>query len=96
MAVLLRGLRAPLLAARQQTRSTTILCVRRGNDTVLSRPPLLRLVATTALDAACFSPQVIMGDGQVSMGNMVAKPNARKVRRLGADGKVLAGIAGTF
>jgi ATP-dependent HslUV protease subunit HslV len=37
-----------------------------------------------------------MGDGQVSMGNMVVKPNARKVRRLGADGKVLAGIAGTF
>jgi ATP-dependent HslUV protease subunit HslV len=34
-----------------------------------------------------------MGDGQVSKGNMVVKPNAKKVRRL-ADGKVLAGIAG--
>jgi ATP-dependent HslUV protease subunit HslV len=28
------------------------------------------------------------------MGAMVAKSNARKVRRLGADGHVVAGIAG--
>jgi len=37
---------------------------------------------------------VIAGDGQVSMGNTVMKPNARKVRRLGSDGKVIAGFAG--
>jgi len=37
---------------------------------------------------------VIAGDGQVSMGNTVMKPNARKVRRIGADGKVIAGFAG--
>jgi ATP-dependent HslUV protease subunit HslV len=42
---------------------------------------------------------VIAGDGQVSMGNTVMKPNARKVRRLGAkdengEGKVIAGFAG--
>jgi ATP-dependent HslUV protease subunit HslV len=42
---------------------------------------------------------VIAGDGQVSMGNTVMKPNARKVRRLGAHdgdgkGKVIAGFAG--
>jgi len=30
----------------------------------------------------------------VSMGNTVMKPNARKVRRLGDDGKVIAGFAG--
>ncbi len=36
---------------------------------------------------------VIAGDGQVSMGNVVVKSNARKVRRLGG-GKVLAGFAG--
>ena len=35
-----------------------------------------------------------MGDGQVSQGDMVVKPNAIKVRRL-ADGKVLAGYAGS-
>ncbi len=36
---------------------------------------------------------VIAGDGQVSMGNTVMKPNARKVRRIG-DGSVIAGFAG--
>ena len=36
---------------------------------------------------------VIAGDGQVSMGNTVMKPNARKVRRIG-DGTVIAGFAG--
>ena len=37
---------------------------------------------------------VIAGDGQVSMGNTVMKPNARKVRRIGEGGKVIAGFAG--
>jgi ATP-dependent HslUV protease subunit HslV len=42
---------------------------------------------------------VIAGDGQVSMGNTVMKPNARKVRRIGAKDdkgveKVIAGFAG--
>jgi len=37
---------------------------------------------------------VIAGDGQVSMGNTVMKPNARKVRTLGTGGKVIAGFAG--
>ncbi len=36
---------------------------------------------------------VIAGDGQVTQGNTVIKPNARKVRRL-AGGAVLAGFAG--
>lgn len=36
---------------------------------------------------------VIAGDGQVSMGQTIMKPNARKVRRLG-DGAVIAGFAG--
>ncbi|MGO1119561.1 ATP-dependent protease subunit HslV [Rhodovibrionaceae bacterium A322] len=37
---------------------------------------------------------VIAGDGQVSLGPTVIKGNARKVRRLGKDGLVLAGFAG--
>ena len=37
---------------------------------------------------------VIAGDGQVSMGQTVLKNNARKVRRLGPDGKIIAGFAG--
>ena len=36
----------------------------------------------------------IAGDGQVTMGNTVMKPNAKKVRRLGADGAVIGGFAG--
>ncbi len=34
------------------------------------------------------------GDGQVSLGQTVVKGNARKVRRIGAGGAVLAGFAG--
>ena len=49
---------------------------------------------TTILGVRKGGKTVIAGDGQVSMGNTVMKPNARKVRRLGADGKVIAGFAG--
>ncbi|OAG72230.1 ATP-dependent protease peptidase subunit [Gluconobacter japonicus] len=39
--------------------------------------------------------QVAMaGDGQVSLGQTVIKGNARKVRRIGPHGKILAGFAG--
>jgi ATP-dependent HslUV protease subunit HslV len=34
------------------------------------------------------------GDGQVSLGQTIVKGNARKVRRIGAGGSVLAGFAG--
>lgn len=37
---------------------------------------------------------VVAGDGQVSMGATILKSNARKVRRLGKDGVILAGFAG--
>jgi ATP-dependent HslUV protease subunit HslV len=37
---------------------------------------------------------VVAGDGQVTMGQTVMKPNARKVRRLGAKGEVIGGFAG--
>jgi ATP-dependent HslUV protease subunit HslV len=36
----------------------------------------------------------IAGDGQVTMGQTVMKPNARKVRRLGPGGDVIGGFAG--
>ena len=36
----------------------------------------------------------VVGDGQVSLGSTVVKPNAQKVRRIG-DGSVLAGFAGS-
>ena len=48
---------------------------------------------TTILSVRKSDRVVIIGDGQVSMGNTVMKPNARKVRRL-HDGSVIAGFAG--
>jgi ATP-dependent HslUV protease subunit HslV len=49
---------------------------------------------TTILGVKKDGKTVIAGDGQVSMGNTVMKPNAKKVRRIGADGKVIGGFAG--
>ena len=48
---------------------------------------------TTIIGVKRGDKTVVAGDGQVSMGNTVMKPNARKVRRIG-DGKVVAGFAG--
>ena len=48
---------------------------------------------TTILGVKKEGRTVIAGDGQVSMGNTVMKPNAKKVRRLG-DGSVFGGFAG--
>src|SRR3954453_11362693 len=48
---------------------------------------------TTILGVKKGGRTVIAGDGQVSMGNTVIKPNAKKVRRIG-DGKVIGGFAG--
>jgi ATP-dependent HslUV protease subunit HslV len=48
---------------------------------------------TTILSVRRPDRVVIIGDGQVSMGNTVMKSNARKVRRL-HDGSVIAGFAG--
>ncbi len=49
---------------------------------------------TTIIGVKRGDTTVIAGDGQVSMGNTVMKPNARKVRRIGDEGKVIAGFAG--
>jgi ATP-dependent HslUV protease, peptidase subunit HslV len=49
---------------------------------------------TTILGIRKGGKTVIAGDGQVTMGNTVMKPNAKKVRRIGSDGKVIGGFAG--
>ena len=54
---------------------------------------LIQWHGTTIIGVKKGGKTVIAGDGQVSMGNTVMKPNARKVRRIG-DGKVIAGFAG--
>lgn len=48
---------------------------------------------TTILSVRRNGKVVIVGDGQVSMGQTVMKPNAKKVRKLG-DGSVIGGFAG--
>jgi len=52
-----------------------------------------RIRATTILAVRTPSGSAIGGDGQVTLGNVVMKSDARKVRRL-YEGKVLAGFAG--
>jgi ATP-dependent HslUV protease subunit HslV len=54
---------------------------------------------TTIIGVRKGGRTVIAGDGQVSMGNTIMKPNARKVRRFGAhdaagQGTVIGGFAG--
>jgi ATP-dependent HslUV protease subunit HslV len=50
--------------------------------------------ATTIVSVRREGRVAIAGDGQVTLGHTVMKSNARKVRRLGRDGQILAGFAG--
>ncbi|HEY6631426.1 MAG TPA: ATP-dependent protease subunit HslV [Rhizobiaceae bacterium] len=54
----------------------------------------LTMHATTIVTIRKGGKVVIAGDGQVSLGQTIMKGNARKVRRLGATGNVIAGFAG--
>jgi len=55
---------------------------------------LIQWHGTTIIGVKRGGKTVVAGDGQVSMGNTVMKPNARKVRRIGKGEKVVAGFAG--
>jgi len=50
---------------------------------------------TTILSVRKGGKVVVAGDGQVSLGSTVVKANAKKVRRLGTDGTVIGGFAGS-
>ena len=50
--------------------------------------------ATTIVSVRREGRVAVAGDGQVTLGHTVMKGNARKVRRLGRDGQVIAGFAG--
>ena len=54
----------------------------------------LTMHATTIVTVRKGGKVVIAGDGQVSLGQTIMKGNARKVRRIGANGSVIAGFAG--
>lgn len=50
------------------------------------------MLGTTVLCVRKDDKVIIIGDGQVTLGNEIIKPNVRKVRRLGAN--VIGGFAG--
>ncbi len=52
------------------------------------------MYSTTIVTVRKGGKVIIAGDGQVSLGNTVMKGNARKVRRIGKDNKVITGFAG--
>jgi len=54
----------------------------------------LTMHATTIVTVRKGGKVVIAGDGQVSLGQTVMKGNAKKVRRVGKGGNVIAGFAG--
>jgi len=51
--------------------------------------------STTIIGIRKDKSVVIAGDGQASLGNTVMKANVKKVRRLGLEGSVIAGFAGS-
>lgn len=62
--------------------------------TLLDYPvPQRRLRATTILGVKREGMVALAGDGQITMGDVVLKHGARKVRTL-ADGRIIAGFAG--
>ncbi|NDW03752.1 ATP-dependent protease subunit HslV [Jiella pacifica] len=53
-----------------------------------------KIYGTTIVTVRKGGKVVIAGDGQVSLGNTMIKGNAKKVRRIGKGGQVIAGFAG--
>jgi ATP-dependent HslUV protease subunit HslV len=51
--------------------------------------------STTILSVRRGEQVALGGDGQVTLGNVVAKADAVKIRRIGGGGKVLCGFAGS-
>lgn len=78
--------------SRSRLNLHNMLPISRGmSSTSSSAAPLWH--GTTILSVRKNGRVVIAGDGQVSMGQTVMKPNARKVREL-HDGSVIGGFAG--
>ena len=51
--------------------------------------------ATTIVSVRKDNQVAVVGDGQISLGQTIMKPNATKVRRLGANKEIVAGFAGS-
>ena len=61
---------------------------------MMERHDPAQMYSTTIVTVRKGGKVVVAGDGQVSLGNTVMKGNAKKVRRLGKNGQVIAGFAG--
>ena len=61
---------------------------------MMERHDPAQMYSTTIVTVRKNGVVVVAGDGQVSLGNTVMKGNAKKVRRLGKNGQVIAGFAG--
>ncbi len=57
--------------------------------------PPHEIVGTTVLCISKDGQVVMIADGQITAGSKIIKPNARKLRRLGANGAALGGFAGS-
>ena len=71
--------------------ATTVLCVRKDNQACYRRVAVAPSPPHAARDRL-LSKVVMIGDGQVTMGSEVVKPNVKKVRRIGTG--VIGGFAG--
>jgi ATP-dependent HslUV protease subunit HslV len=54
-----------------------------------------RTRSTTIICVRKNNQVVMAGDGQVSLGDTVVKQSAKKVRRIGKDGRIITGFAGS-
>src|SRR5437868_10963388 len=90
--------------ARRHCRARLLLPSKSGNGHNFGNGPSGSLAmevwhGTTIIGVRKNGKAVIAGDGQVSLQSTVIKPNAKKVRRIGATdkegrGKVIGGFAG--
>jgi ATP-dependent HslUV protease, peptidase subunit HslV len=64
-----------------------------ADSTLMAPPPMEQFHGTTILSVRRNSAVALGGDGQVTLGNVVIKSSARKVRRIYQE-RVLAGFAG--
>jgi ATP-dependent HslUV protease subunit HslV len=78
-------------AASAEQQATIVIVYNRAFK--LRRSILQQYRGTTILSVRCAGRVALGGDGQVTLGQVVLKNNARKVRRLYQD-KVIAGFAG--
>ena len=92
--------------ARHERFVKLFFCIMRSIIRAATRSPLLLrsrflssgcgtdIHSTTIVCVKKNGVMAMVGDGQMSMGSMIVKPNAKKVRRIGKDDGIMTGFAG--